>query len=193
MEEFILIIISLILGFWQGLRKRNKKNNIKTEEYKVKIATLEDEIKTLNRKLRLQQYNNGSLKKKNKERFETDLTSFITMSMDYYYLCASVYCLLNIVFRTNTKMDRTYYEQEFNVEQISIDIENYLDESELNETNVDLIVEYQKGIKKIINPYDAFACYKEWINSFNIDIYSISLKELMETMYFILYELNLNE
>ena len=172
MEEFILIIISLILGFWQGLRKRNKKNNIKTEEYKVKIATLE---------------------KKNKERFEADLTSFITMSMDSYYLCASVYCLLNIVFRTNTKMDRTYYEQEFNVEQISIDIENYLDESELNETNVDLIVEYQKGIKKIINPYDAFACYKEWINSFNIDIYSISLKELMETMYFILYELNLNE
>lgn len=98
MEEFILIIISLILGFWQGLRKRNKKNNIKTEEYKVKIATLEDEIKALNRKLRLQQYNNGSLKKKNKERFETDLTSFITMSMDSYYLCASVYCLLNIVF-----------------------------------------------------------------------------------------------
>ncbi|MFR2768854.1 MAG: hypothetical protein ACLTAI_11435 [Thomasclavelia sp.] len=68
MEEFILIIISLILGFWQGLRKRNKKNNIKTEEYKVKIATLEDEIKTLNRKLRLQQYNNGSLKKRRTRR-----------------------------------------------------------------------------------------------------------------------------
>lgn len=189
MQEFLLIIISLVLGFIQGLKKRNKKHNIKIKELEMQITTLNDELINTKRKIRLEQYNNGSLKKKNKDRFETDYTSFVTESLDNYILCANTYGILNMVFKTNSKTNQNYLEQEFVLEQIINDIENYLEESEYHDDNIDIIVEYQNGIKKFVDPYDAYNSFKEWIDKFNIDIYAISKGELLETMNFILYEM----
>ena len=67
MQEFLLIVISMLLGFWQGLKKRNKKNNIKIKEYERKLLEKESEIERLKHRIRLEQYNNGTLKKKNKD------------------------------------------------------------------------------------------------------------------------------
>lgn len=139
MHEFILIIASFLLGFWQGLKKRNKKNKIIIKEYETEISKLNNKITTMERKLRLQQYDNGSLKKKNKDRFETDLTSYITLSSNNYYLCANIYGLLNMIFSINNKKNANYMNQKFDLEQIKIEIQNYFEEAELTSTNVDLI------------------------------------------------------
>lgn len=192
MHEFILIIASFLLGFWQGLKKRNKKNKIIIKEYETEISKLNNKITTMERKLRLQQYDNGSLKKKNKDRFETDLTSYITLSSNNYYLCANIYGLLNMIFSINNKKNANYMNQKFDLEQIKIEIQNYFEEAELTSTNVDLIIEYQKGVKKLVDPYTVYESYKKWINEFNVDIYDITLKEFIETLHFILYELNLS-
>lgn len=193
MQDTILIIVSFALGFWQGLKKRNKKHNNLIKEYETTIASLNNEIHKLQRRFRLEQYNNGSLKKKNKDRFETDLTSFVTTSSNNYILCANVYSILNMVFKINSNNDKTYMEQEFMYGQTQNDIEDYFEKSEYQGNNVDLIVEYKKGRKKLINPYTAYENYKSWINQFNIDIYSITKKELLETFHFILYEMDFDD
>ena len=82
--------------------------------------------------------------------------------------------------------------QKFDLEQIKIEIQNYFEEAELTSTNVDLIIEYQKGVKKLVDPHTVYESYKKWINEFNVDIYDITLKEFIETLHFILYELNLS-
>ena len=47
MHEFILIIASFLLGFWQGLKKRNKKNKIIIKEYETEISKLNNKITTM--------------------------------------------------------------------------------------------------------------------------------------------------
>ena len=163
------------------------------KEYEMSISSLNDKIHKLQRRFRLEQYNNGSLKKKNKDRFETDLTSFITTSPSNYVLCANVYSILNMVFKVNSQIDKTYMEQEFIYDQIQTDIEDYFEKSEYQGDNVDLIVEYTNGRKKLINPYTAHDNYKSWIDHFNIEIYSITKKELLEVFHFILYEMDFEE
>ena len=193
MQDTILIIVSFALGFWQGLKKRNKRHKNTIKEYETSIASLNNEIHKLQRRFRLEQYNNGSLKKKNKERFETDLTSFITTSSNNYILCANLYSILNMVFKTNSNNDKSYMEQEFMYDKVQNDIEDYFEKSEYQGNNVDLIVEYKNGRKKLINPYTAYENYKSWIDQFNIDIYSITKKELLEIFHFILYEMNFED
>lgn len=193
MQEFLIIIISLALGYWQGLKKRNKKHKVKIQEYEMTISSLKDEISKLNRRMRLQQYNNGSLKKKNKDRLETELTSFITTSSDNYVLCANTYCILNMVYKTNQKQDSSFMEKEFIVDQADKDITDYIEQSEYEDDNVDLIVEYKKGIRRLVSSYDAYGSFKEWIDKFNIDIYAVTRKELIDTLHFILYEMNFDE
>lgn len=193
MQDVILMIVAFALGFWQGLKKRNRKHQNMIKEYEMSISSLNDKIHKLQRRFRLEQYNNGSLKKKNKDRFETDLTSFITTSPSNYVLCANVYSILNMVFKVNYQVDKTYMEQEFIYDQIQTDIEDYFEKSEYQGDNVDLIVEYTKGRKKLINPYTAHDNYKSWIDQFNIEIYSITKKELLEVFHFILYEMDFEE
>jgi hypothetical protein len=193
MQDVILMIVAFALGFWQGLKKRNRKHQNMIKEYEMSISSLNDKIHKLQRRFRLEQYNNGSLKKKNKDRFETDLTSFITTSPFNYVLCANVYSILNMVFKVNYQVDKTYMEQEFIYDQVQTDIEDYFEKSEYQGDNVDLIVEYTKGRKKLINPYTAHDNYKSWIDQFNIEIYSITKKELLEVFHFILYEMDFEE
>lgn len=193
MQDVILMIVAFALGFWQGLKKRNRKHQNMIKEYEMSISSLNDKIHKLQRRFRLEQYNNGSLKKKNKDRFETDLTSFITTSPSNYVLCANVYSILNMVFKVNYQVDKTYMEQEFIYDQVQTDIEDYFEKSEYQGDNVDLIVEYTKGRKKLINPYTAHDNYKSWIDQFNIEIYSITKKELLEVFHFILYEMDFEE
>lgn len=193
MQDVILMIVAFALGFWQGLKKRNRKHQNMIKEYEMSISSLNDKIHKLQRRFKLEQYNNGSLKKKNKDRFETDLTSFITTSPSNYVLCANVYSILNMVFKVNYQVDKTYMEQEFIYDQVQTDIEDYFEKSEYQGDNVDLIVEYTKGRKKLINPYTAHDNYKSWIDQFNIEIYSITKKELLEVFHFILYEMDFEE
>lgn len=193
MQDVILMIVAFALGFWQGLKKRNRKHQNMIKEYEMSISSLNDKIHKLQRRFRLEQYNNGSLKKKNKDRFETDLTSFIITSPSNYVLCANVYSILNMVFKVNYQVDKTYMEQEFIYDQVQTDIEDYFEKSEYQGDNVDLIVEYTKGRKKLINPYTAHDNYKSWIDQFNIEIYSITKKELLEVFHFILYEMDFEE
>ena len=186
MQEFLLIVISMLLGFWQGLKKRNKKNNIKIKEYERKLLEKESEIERLKHRIRLEQYNNGTLKKKNKDRLETELTSYVTTSKDNFILTANAYTIINIVI----KKDMSYMTKELFVDQLQTDIETYLEDSELEGTNVDLLAEYFDGNKKLINPYEANNCFKKWTDEFDLNIYSISLHELIDTMHLILYEIN---
>lgn len=190
MQEFLLIVISMLLGFWQGLKKRNKKNNIKIKEYERKLLEKESEIERLKHRIRLEQYNNGTLKKKNKDRLETELTSYVTTSKDNFILTANAYTIINIVIKENMKKDMSYMTKELFVDQLQTDIETYLEDSELEGTNVDLLAEYFDGNKKLINPYEANNCFKKWTDEFDLNIYSISLHELIDTMHFILYEIN---
>lgn len=190
MQEFLLIVISMLLGFWQGLKKRNKKNNIKIKEYERKLLEKESEIERLKHRIRLEQYNNGTLKKKNKDRLETELTSYVTTSKDNFILTANAYTIINIVIKENMKKDMSYMTKELFVDQLQTDIETYLEDSELQGTNVDLLAEYFDGNKKLINPYEANNCFKKWTDEFDLNIYSISLHELIDTMHLILYEIN---
>ena len=190
MQEFLLIVISMLLGFWQGLKKRNKKNNIKIKEYERKLLEKESEIERLKHRIRLEQYNNGTLKKKNKDRLETELTSYVTTSKDNFILTANGYTIINIVIKENMKKDMSYMTKELFVDQLQTDVETYLEESELEGTNVDLLAEYFDGNKKLINPYEANNCFKKWTDEFDLNIYSISLHELIDTMHLILYEIN---
>ena len=190
MQEFLLIVISMLLGFWQGLKKRNKKNNIKIKEYERKLLEKESEIERLKHRIRLEQYNNGTLKKKNKDRLETELTSYVTTSKDNFILTANAYTIINIVIKENMKTDMSYMTKELFVDQLQTDIETYLEDSELEGTNVDLLAEYFDGNKKLINPYEANNCFKKWTDEFDLNIYSISLHELIDTMHLILYEIN---
>ena len=190
MQEFLLIVISMLLGFWQGLKKRNKKNNIKIKEYERKLLEKESEIERLKNRIRLEQYNNGTLKKKNKDRLETELTSYVTTSKDNFILTANAYTIINIVIKENMKKDMSYMTKELFVDQLQTDIETYLEDSELEGTNVDLLAEYFDGNKKLINPYEANNCFKKWTDEFDLNIYSISLHELIDTMHLILYEIN---
>ena len=190
MQEFLLIVISMLLGFWQGLKKRNKKNNIKIKEYERKLLEKESEIERLKYRIRLEQYNNGTLKKKNKDRLETELTSYVTTSKDNFILTANAYTIINIVIKENMKKDMSYMTKELFVDQLQTDIETYLEDSELEGTNVDLLAEYFDGNKKLINPYEANNCFKKWTDEFDLNIYSISLHELIDTMHLILYEIN---
>ena len=190
MQEFLLIVISMLLGFWQGLKKRNKKNNIKIKEYERKLLEKESEIERLKHRIRLEQYNNGTLKKKNKDRLETELTSYVTTSKDNFILTANAYTIINIVIKENMKKDMSYMTKELFVDQLQTDIETYLEDSELEGTNVDLLAEYFDGNKKLINPYEANNCFKKWTDEFDLNIYSISLHELIDTMHLILYEIN---
>ena len=190
MQEFLLIVISMLLGFWQGLKKRNKKNNIKIKEYERKLLEKESEIERLKHRIRLEQYNNGTLKKKNKDRLETELTSYVTTSKDNFILTANAYTIINIVIKENMKKDMSYMTKELFVDQLQTDIETYLEDSELDGTNVDLLAEYFDGNKKLINPYEANNCFKKWTDEFDLNIYSISLHELIDTMHLILYEIN---
>lgn len=190
MQEFLLIVISMLLGFWQGLKKRNKKNNIKIKEYERKLLEKESEIERLKHRIRLEQYNNGTLKKKNKDRLETELTSYVTTSKDNFILTANAYTIINIVMKENMKKDMSYMTKELFVDQLQTDIETYLEDSELEGTNVDLLAEYFDGNKKLINPYEANNCFKKWTDEFDLNIYSISLHELIDTMHLILYEIN---
>ncbi|WP_418483271.1 hypothetical protein [Faecalibacillus intestinalis] len=190
MQEFLLIVISMLLGFWQGLKKRNKKNNIKIKEYERKLLEKESEIESLKHRIRLEQYNNGTLKKKNKDRLETELTSYVTTSKDNFILTANAYTIINIVIKENMKKDMSYMTKELFVDQLQTDIETYLEDSELEGTNVDLLAEYFDGNKKLINPYEANNCFKKWTDEFDLNIYSISLHELIDTMHLILYEIN---
>lgn len=190
MQEFLLIVISMLLGFWQGLKKRNKKNNIKIKEYERKLLEKESEIERLKHRIRLEQYNNGTLKKKNKDRLETELTSYVTTSKDNFILTANAYTIINIVIKENMKKDMSYITKELFVDQLQTDIETYLEDSELEGTNVDLLAEYFDGNKKLINPYEANNCFKKWTDEFDLNIYSISLHELIDTMHLILYEIN---
>ena len=190
MQEFLLIVISMLLGFWQGLKKRNKKNNIKIKEYERKLLEKESEIERLKHRIRLEQYNNGTLKKKNKDRLETELTSYVTTSKDNFILTANAYTIINIVIKENMKKDMSYMTKELFVDQLQTDIETYLEDSELEGTNVDLLAEYFDGNKKLINPYEANNCFKKWTDVFDLNIYSISLHELIDTMHLILYEIN---
>ena len=190
MLDFLLIVISMLLGFWQGLKKRNKKNNIKIKEYERKLLEKESEIERLKHRIRLEQYNNGTLKKKNKDRLETELTSYVTTSKDNFILTANAYTIINIVIKENMKKDMSYMTKELFVDQLQTDIETYLEDSELEGTNVDLLAEYFDGNKKLINPYEANNCFKKWTDEFDLNIYSISLHELIDTMHLILYEIN---
>lgn len=190
MQEFLLIVISMLLGFWQGLKKRNKKNNIKIKEYERKLLEKESEIERLKHRIRLEQYNNGTLKKKNKDRLETELTSYVTTSKDNFILTANAYTIINIVIKENMKKDMSYMTKELFVDQLQTDIETYLEDSELEGTNVDLLAEYFDGNKKLINPYEANNCFKKWTDEFDLNIYSISLHELIDTMHLILFEIN---
>ena len=190
MQEFLLIVISMLLGFWQGLKKRNKKNNIKIKEYERKLLEKESEIERLKHRIRLEQYNNGTLKKKNKDRLETELPSYVTTSKDNFILTANAYTIINIVIKENMKKDMSYMTKELFVDQLQTDIETYLEDSELEGTNVDLLAEYFDGNKKLINPYEANNCFKKWTDEFDLNIYSISLHELIDTMHLILYEIN---
>lgn len=190
MQEFLLIVISMLLGFWQGLKKRNKKNSIKIKEYERKLLEKESEIERLKHRIRLEQYNNGTLKKKNKDRLETELTSYVTTSKDNFILTANAYTIINIVIKENMKKDMSYMTKELFVDQLQTDIETYLEDSELEGTNVDLLAEYFDGNKKLINPYEANNCFKKWTDEFDLNIYSISLHELIDTMHLILYEIN---
>lgn len=190
MQEFLLIVISMLLGFWQGLKKRNKKNNIKIKEYERKLLEKESEIERLKHRIRLEQYNNGTLKKKNKDRLETELTSYVTTSKDNFILTANAYTIINIVIKENMKKDMSYMTKELFVDQLQTDIETYLEDSELEGTNVDLLAEYFDGNKKLINPYEANNCFKKWTDEFDLNIYSISLHELIDTMHLILYDIN---
>ena len=190
MQEFLLIVIPMLLGFWQGLKKRNKKNNIKIKEYERKLLEKESEIERLKHRIRLEQYNNGTLKKKNKDRLETELTSYVTTSKDNFILTANAYTIINIVIKENMKKDMSYMTKELFVDQLQTDIETYLEDSELEGTNVDLLAEYFDGNKKLINPYEANNCFKKWTDEFDLNIYSISLHELIDTMHLILYEIN---
>jgi ATP-dependent Lon protease len=190
MQEFLLIVISMLLGFWQGLKKRNKKNNIKIKEYERKLLEKESEIERLKHRIRLEQYNNGTLKKKNKDRLETELTSYVTTSKDNFILTANAYTIINIVIKENMKKDMSYMTKELFVDQLQTDIETYLEDSELEGTNIDLLAEYFDGNKKLINPYEANNCFKKWTDEFDLNIYSISLHELIDTMHLILYEIN---
>lgn len=190
MQEFLLIVISMLLGFWQGLKKRNKKNNIKIKEYERKLLEKESEIERLKHRIRLEQYNNGTLKKKNKDRLETELTSYVTTFKDNFILTANAYTIINIVIKENMKKDMSYMTKELFVDQLQTDIETYLEDSELEGTNVDLLAEYFDGNKKLINPYEANNCFKKWTDEFDLNIYSISLHELIDTMHLILYEIN---
>lgn len=190
MQEFLLIVISMLLGFWQGLKKRNKKNNIKIKEYERKLLEKESEIERLKHRIRLEQYNNGTLKKKNKDRLETELTSYVTTSKDNFILTANAYTIINIVIKENMKKDMSYMTKELFIDQLQTDIETYLEDSELEGTNVDLLAEYFDGNKKLINPYEANNCFKKWTDEFDLNIYSISLHELIDTMHLILYEIN---
>ena len=190
MQEFLLIVISMLLGFWQGLKKRNKKNNIKIKEYERKLLEKESEIERLKHRIRLEQYNNGTLKKKNKDRLETELTSYVTTSKDNFILTANAYTIINIVIKENMKKDMSYMTKELFIDQLQTDIETYLEDSEIEGTNVDLLAEYFDGNKKLINPYEANNCFKKWTDEFDLNIYSISLHELIDTMHLILYEIN---
>lgn len=193
MQEFLLIVISMLLGFWQGLKKRNKKNNIKIKEYERKLLEKESEIERLKHRIRLEQYNNGTLKKKNKDRLETELTSYVTTSKENFILTANAYTIINIVIKENMKKDMSYMTKELFVDQLQTDIETYLEDSELEGTNVDLLAEYFDGNKKLINPYEANNCFKKWTDEFDLNIYSISLHELLDTMHLILYEINFEQ
>ena len=188
--DYAGIFINSYFNVVRFLARIEKKKQKEQYQNKRKLLEKESEIERLKHRIRLEQYNNGTLKKKNKDRLETELTSYVTTSKDNFILTANAYTIINIVIKENMKKDMSYMTKELFVDQLQTDIETYLEDSELEGTNVDLLAEYFDGNKKLINPYEANNCFKKWTDEFDLNIYSISLHELIDTMHLILYEIN---
>ncbi len=67
MEQLILLIISFCLGLWQGLKKRNKKNQKKINDLQSELALAKDKIQKLERINRIEQYSNNSTVKEERK------------------------------------------------------------------------------------------------------------------------------
>ncbi|WP_285944891.1 hypothetical protein [Thomasclavelia cocleata] len=180
MEQLILLIISFCLGLWQGLKKRNKKNQKKINDLQSELALAKDKIQKLERINRIEQYSNNSTVKAKREKLETDLMTYITSSNQNYKYLLHTSTLLDFIFEINDSNDIIGHY--INSRELLAIVDDYI-----KQEPIDIIVTY-KNTKKFVNCNILFDDFKSFLYDFNIDEYLVTNSEFLEVSKFILFD-----
>lgn len=170
MKELILIMVSLLLGFWQGIKKRNKKNEQIIYELKTTISDLQYNLRKLERK-------NGNLiaNKKNLKLLETDLLDYINNDESHKDILSNSYYFIDYVMREIASDELRYQLFDF-------EIFNELIEGLFDDVSDIIIIEYSTSIAE---------CYQQcklFLEDIDIEKYSVTYDELLNTIYLVALE-----
>lgn len=183
MEQIILILISLALGFWQGLKKRNKKQRKEIVVLENKLAELLDELRNVRRLERIKQYSNRNSQKVKKEKLETDLVSYITKENNNLTYALHYFSLLEFIFNVNDCT--SIMDHYINSEELLKIVDDYKEQEIIENDKIDILVQYH-DVKRFINSDLLFNDFKKFINTFSLDDYLVTNNEMMEIFKFVL-------
>lgn len=183
MEQIILILISLALGFWQGLKKRNKKQRKEIVVLENKLAELLDELRNVRRLERIKQYSNRNNQKVKKEKLETDLVSYITKENNNLTYALHYFSLLEFIFNVNDCT--SIMDHYINSEELLKIVDDYKEQEIIENDKIDILVQYH-DVKRFINSDLLFNDFKKFINTFSLDDYLVTNNEMMEIFKFVL-------
>ena len=178
MDKLLIIVISLLLGFYQGLKKRNKKMKMENEKLKLEIASLKDEINNFYRKERLQQYQKNG--KRKADRYETDLTQFISESNDNKDLL--IYAVSYIKYLCNININ---IEQYINIADIYVKSRDLIESIENKRTDQSMVVDL-KTHKKLCYTKDVFEEFSLFDKKMDLDCYEITYEDMIKISDFLL-------
>lgn len=180
MEQLMLLIISFCLGLWQGLKKRNKKNQKKLNDLQSELILANDELKKLKHINRVEQYSNSSTVKAKREKLETDLIAYITSSNQNYKYVLHTFTLLDFIFEINDSND--IIEHYINSRELFAISDDYI-----KHEPIDIVVTYG-NTKKFVNSNILFDDFKSFLYAFNIDKYLVTNSEFLEISKFVLFD-----
>lgn len=180
MRTGFLIIISLVLGYLQGLKKKRKKLNTRILELENENAELSRQLESIKKRKRLNQYSSKAFVKGDSDKFEEELTEVITLTDGQKDLAIKSFVFLeNFGFRN---------DEEINIKIITEAINKILTKEEFENEVV------QSDLEKTTYTYlwweIAFAIKTFFVDEKYIDLscYYLSYKELHDSMAYVLSE-----
>lgn len=180
MRTGFLIIISLVLGYLQGVKMKRKKLNIRIQELENENAELFRQLENIKKRKRLSQYSSKAFVKGDSDKFEEELTEVFTLTDEQKDLAIKSFVFLeNFSFRN---------DEEINIKTISEAINKILTKEEFEN---EVIQSYLGNITYTYLWWEtAFATKTFFVDEKYIDLsrYYLSYKELHDSMAYVLSE-----
>jgi len=164
--NLITIIISLLLGYWQGIKKRRRKANKEIESLKEENKTLEKRIKDLQQRNTLEQYSSYHIRNGNKDKFLQDLVSYYTKGNEEANEIKMVSNLVYKVAPSKVEKARKIYLDE--------SINRYKSTLVNNSSDYNNLLKEYNTVRKVL------------FNEINIDKYDINFRELIESIEYVI-------